>query len=168
MLVNAYSLLKILMATLCTAGKCHLYCCCSLLSVNRSYWEWAGLPSQSFSSTLREYWPWLVSRYKTSFPSQCSPSTSPKPCRRERRRGQIENRFTHRHFKAFVARVRLTDHFVLPPAPLEVHSAVESPLEDGPASATRLHVAVNLQMRIKTQLTAQSLSKHVRGCEPAR
>ena len=68
-----------------TAGSVsvsYLYCCLSLVSVNRSYWEWAGFPSQSFSSTLREYWPWLVSRNRASLPSQCSPNTSPKPCRR--------------------------------------------------------------------------------------
>ena len=68
-----------------TAGSVtvsYLYCCLSLVSVNRSYWEWAGFPSQSFSSTLREYWPRLVSRNRASLPSQCSPNTSPKPCRR--------------------------------------------------------------------------------------
>lgn len=70
--------------THCSKCNSHLYCCCSEPSVNRSYWEWAGFPSQSISSTLREYWPWLVSRYKTSLPNQCSPNTSPKPCRRGR------------------------------------------------------------------------------------
>lgn len=38
-----------------------------------------------------------------------------------------------------------TDHFVFPPAPLEVQAAIKPPLEDSPASTTCLHVTVHLQ-----------------------
>lgn len=48
-----------------------------------------------------------------------------------------------------------THHFILPPAPLEIHAAVESPLEDGPSSAARLHVTVNLQEPQTPTVTAR-------------
>lgn len=49
--------------------------------------------------------------------------------------------------------LRPTDHFVFPPAPLEVHAAVKPPLEDRPAAATRLHVTVHLEEKNQGTLT---------------
>ncbi len=47
--------------------------------------------------------------------------------------------------------MRQTDHFVFLPAPLEVHAAVEPPLEDGPASAACLHVTEHLEKEEESQ-----------------
>lgn len=38
-----------------------------------------------------------------------------------------------------------TDHFIFPPAPLKIHTAIKASLENSPASAAGLHVTVHLQ-----------------------
>lgn len=86
----------------------------------------------------------------------------PEALQEERR---FHSSFVFYHLFLFIALKRQTDHSVFPPAPLEVHAAVKSPLEDGPASTSCLHVTVHLQRGEKTVLTLKTVGLKQQLCE---